>query len=316
MSVIININGNVAALIVNTNRTGASITANGDEVWSAGPSYPPYLTFSSASSFTLLQMFEQVVWDGTLEYSTDAENWATWDGSIISSAASGGTHYLYMRGTGNTVITGAADQGWYIDGTDVSCDGDIRTLLDYADPENTTMAQSCFFALFKENDALVKGPDLPSMTLATGCYNSMFFGCTALTIAPDLLALVLVPSCYNNMYNGCTALANHPKISATTGANLACNTMFSGCTSLTELCELNVSEFSASMCSNMYKGCSLIKLSGTQTGEYQTPYRLPATGDGTSKTGAFSNMFMNTGGTFTGSPTISTTYYTSNTIVG
>ena len=63
--------------------------------------------------------------------------------------------------------------------------------------------------------------------------------------------------------------------------------------------------------------CTNIKLSTTKTGEYQTAYRIPKSGTGTAATIALSNMFVNTGGTFTGTPEINTTYYlsTSNTIV-
>ena len=74
---------------------------------------------------------------------------------------------------------------------------------------------------------------------------------------------------------------------------------------------------SASCYESMFEGCSLIKLSTTQTGEYQTAYTIPKSGTGTTANGALQNMFVNTGGTFTGTPSINTTYYlsTSNTVV-
>ena len=65
----------------------------------------------------------------------------------------------------------------------------------------------------------------------------------------------------------------------------------------------------------MFKGCTNIKLSETQTGEYQTAYRMPPSGTGTTAANAFKEMFDSTGGTFTGTPVINTTYYTSNNIV-
>ena len=55
MSVTINISGSVASLVVNTNRQGASITANGDEVWSAGPK-PSKFKFSMPSDSLQLQL--------------------------------------------------------------------------------------------------------------------------------------------------------------------------------------------------------------------------------------------------------------------
>jgi hypothetical protein len=66
----------------------------------------------------------------------------------------------------------------------------------------------------------------------------------------------------------------------------------------------------------MFSGCSSIKLSTTKTGEYVNKYRIPSgTATGVTATNALGSMFKNTGGTFTGTPTINTTYYTSNEIV-
>ena len=67
----------------------------------------PYLTFKSPNSFTLAVKDTTKHWDGTLEYSTDASTWSTWDGTTtLSSTTSGSGGVLYLRGTGNTVITG------------------------------------------------------------------------------------------------------------------------------------------------------------------------------------------------------------------
>jgi hypothetical protein len=65
----------------------------------------------------------------------------------------------------------------------------------------------------------------------------------------------------------------------------------------------------------MFYGCSLIKLSTTQVDEYQTEYRIPFSGTGTTASNALGSMFANTGGTFTGTAIINTTYYTSNTVI-
>ena len=62
----------------------------------------------------------------------------------------------------------------------------------------------------------------------------------------------------------------------------------------------------------MFLGCTSLKLSSTQTDEYTQEYRIPSSGTGTSATNALINMFTNTGGTFTGTPSINTTYYLSS----
>ena len=58
---------------------------------------------------------------------------------------------------------------------------------------------------------------------------------------------------------------------------------------------------------------TFLKLSSTRTGEYTIAYRIPSSGTGTTATSALANMFTSTGGTFTETPEINTTYYLSNT---
>ena len=62
----------------------------------------------------------------------------------------------------------------------------------------------------------------------------------------------------------------------------------------------------------MFRDYTMIKLSSTQTGEYTQEYRIPSSGTGTTSTGALTDMFTSTGGTFTGTPKINTTYYLSS----
>ena len=209
--------------------------------WSLEDLIPlPYLSFIGNEDFTLKTINTTKNWDGTLEYSTDKSPWNTWDGTEISSSGS----KLYLRGTGNTRITGdSANYRFVFTGTNalkVACEGNIENLLDYE---------------------TVSAGGHPTMT--GQCYESMFNGCTSVTAVPALPATTLAERCYYGMFYGCTN----------------------------------------------------IKLSTTQTGEYQTAYRIPTTGTGTTATRALQNMFANTGGTFTGTPNINTTYYTSNTVV-
>ena len=205
----------------------------------------------------------------------------------------------------------------------------------------TTLAESCYYTMFYGCTSLTTAPELPATKLADRCYNSMFYGCTALTTAPALPATTLANHCYSNMFLGCTSLATAPALPATTLADNCYNTMFNGCTSLTTapalpattlamLCyaymfqgctslttapSLPATTLAAFCYNNMFSGCTKIKLSTTQTGEYQTAYRIPKSGTGTNATNALDAMFANTGGTFTGTPEINTTYYTSNTVV-
>ena len=361
----------------------------------------PYLTFSSPNSFTLAVGNATKHWDGIVEYSTDTSVWSAWDGTTtLSSTTSGSDNVLYLRGTGNTKI-GYYDEEveydyipWVINGTDVRCNGNIETLLDYATVkagQHPTMGEKCFAGLFKGCTALIVVPDLPATTLTDNCYESMFSGCTSLTQAPALPATTLAISCYDRMFydctsltqapalpattlaiscyggmfydctsltqapalpattlagscytymfsdctsltqppallattladscctymfSDCTSLTQPPALLATTLADSCCKRMFSNCTSLTKVPDLPATTLTDNCYDRMFFGCTSLKLSSTQTGEYMQEYRIPSSGTGVTASGALDYMFGSTGGTFTGTPEINTTYYLSNT---
>ena len=123
-------------------------------------------------------------------------------------------------------------------------------------------------------------------TMADYCYYAMFQGCTVLTQAPALPATKLADYCYTAMFQGCTALTQAPALPATTMAINCYYAMFYNCTSL--------------------------KLSSTKTDDYTQEYRIPSSGEGATATNALKDMFISTGGTFTGTPSINTTYYLSS----
>ena len=253
---------------------------------------PGYITFTSPNSFTLAVNDATKHWDGTLEYSTDKKTWSTWDGTTtLSSATSGSENVLHLRGTGNTVITGnSANYRWVLTGSDIVCTGNIGNLLNYATivaGRSPTIGDYCYSRMFYGCTALTQAPALPATTLANNCYQRMFYGCTSLTQAPELPATTLAEYCYVNMFKGCTSLTQAPALPATTLADHCYGYMF--------------------------ENCNKIKLSTTMTEEYTQPYRIPITGTASSVTEPVTSMFYGTGGTFTGSPSINTTYYLSNT---
>ena len=269
----------------------------------------PYLTFTGTASFSIKTGNSAKNWNGTLEYSTDKNTWTTWDGTQISSD----NDKLYLRGTGNTQITGSIDDSrcWVIttEGK-VACSGDIRTLLDYDDPEYTDMGAYCFSNLFKNWTSLTAAPELPATILAKYCYAYMFNGCTSLTTAPELWATSLTEECYSNMFDGCTSLTTAPELPAIDLADYCYNSMFQGCTSLTTPSELPATTLTKGCYRSMFQGCTGIKLSTEQTAEYSTPYSIPKEGTGSVGSNSLSNMFSGTGGTFTtGTPAINKTYY-------
>lgn len=111
-------------------------------------------------------------------------------------------------------------------------------------------------------------------------------GGNVMSLIDSTMQTKMIPStyCFYKMFNNCTTLMSLPKFPATT---------------LKDNCY-----------QDMFNGCSGIKMSSTKTGNYQKPFRIPDSGTGTSGTNSLTNMFGNTGGSFTGTPVINTTYYT------
>ena len=248
------------------------------------PATPAYLTFSSPSSFTLKVNNASKNWDGTLEYSTDASTWSTWDGTTtLSSATSGSDNVLYLRGTGNTVITGnSPNYKWVLTGSDIACIGNIENLLDYVTVESGAhppMAGYCYYYMFQNCKYLTQAPALHATTLATQCYYYMFYNCTGLTQAPALPATTLATQCYHGMFQGCTSLTQAPALPATTLENKCYASMFYGCTSLTQAPALPATTLATQCYNSMFNSC---------TGLTQAP-ALPAT---TLKTQCYRSMFQ------------------------
>ena len=174
-------------------------------------------------------------WDGKLEY-TNGSGWNTWDGSEITAGEIGGNHCIYLRGTGNSKITGSYSARWNVTGVNIACNGDIDRLLDYTTVKKgkrPRMANYCYQSMFYGCTGLTTAPSLPATTLFGSCYGYMFSGCTSLTTAPSLPATTLANSCYASMFYGCTSLTVAPSLPATTLADYCYYSMFYGCTSLT-----------------------------------------------------------------------------------
>lgn len=357
-----------------------------------------YLTFKSPEPFTLAVANPAKTWNGTLEFSTSTENWSVWDGTTVLKAANKGeNYYLYIRGMGNTTIMGEqsniTSHSWILSGSNIECNGDIRTLLNYLEPDNIRITDYCFAYLFYNCSALVSAPDLPLTSLSKHCYSHTFQGCTSLAKAPELPASDLTDAdyCYESMFANCLSLLNAPELPAsklatgcysnmfygsklteapilpaTTLADLCYIRMFSACTALKNAPNLPATQLTGGCYSFMFEGCKSlqtppelpatslakdcyfmmflnsgintlprlpatelyencyfmmfanctnIKLSEVLDNEYQVPYRIPAESTGINANSALSKMFDDTGGTFTGTPELNTTYYISSNYI-
>ena len=267
----------------------------------------PYLTFRSAETFSI--QINAKKWDGTIEYSTDTLNWATWDGTTtINAALSGDEYFLYLRGTGNTVVNAGNYRGFALTGTDISCEGDIETLRDY-NGNPPAMGTQCYEYLFKGCASLVRAPFLSATVLADSCYYNMFQDCTALTEVPDFPIATMAASCCSGMFKGCSSLSTPPMLPSTSSADSCYAYMFQNCTSLTSLPALPATTTESTCYFYMFDGCTSLVVNSSGEGvEWSLPIMV--------KTGSIYNwhMFDNTGGDFTGRPEPGTTYYVASAL--
>lgn len=335
---------------------------------------PFALKFSSDEDFSLF--VEHPNWDGAIEYSKDkGKTWVEWNGERLNGNVK---QSIYLRGTGNTIITGhnstikndTYDIFYRWDFTGKYIYGNIETLLDYKTVQkgnHPPMGNSCYRGLFYGCSALrevpelpaielkdycytrmfmkctslLAPPELPSTKLATYCYGNMFFECTSLTKTtklpattlapfcyigmfqfcyslvevPKLPALIMAESCYESMFFGCSILNEVPELPSTSLAKRCYDEMFAQCHALTKMPKLPATSLAIECYRYMFIYCYQIKISRTKTSLYQYSYRIPVSGAGTNATNALNNMFYGTSGTFTGTPSMYVTYYTSNEVV-
>ena len=292
----------------------------------------PYLTFRSASSFNITVYSAK--WDGTMEYSTDAVAWTTWTGSSISGVLSDGQYRLYLRGMGNSTVSGGSS--WSLSGSsDLYCEGDIETLRDYSGNSPamaancykyiflgwsklksapalsaTTLTNECYASMFNGCTSLETAPALPATTLAEKCYQSMFSGCTSLTAAPALPAMTMAVYCYGSMFSGCTSITESPALPATTLADNCYSSMFMGCTGLKTLPVLSATTTKTCSYFQMFQDCSSLVINST--GDPSVAWSIPSLVSAGSIYNY--NMFQGTGGDFTGNPVAGTTYYVASAL--
>lgn len=251
-----------------------------------------YLCFTANTAGSTIRLYKQGSPTAvTIETSTDWSNWSTYTIDTIITL-SNIWDKVYFRNTSETDTNFSLDGNNYYrftswDNSSISASWDVMFLLNKN--WTTTASYSCFVYLFYNLTSLTTAPKITATTMWWQCCWNMFMWCTNLTTVPELSATNLADTCYYSMFKNCKNLEVLPKLPATTLTTYCYNQMFSW--------------------------CSKIKLSTTQTWEYQTEYRIPTTWTWTTASNALNNMFYDTWWAWQWGPTINTTYYTSNTIV-
>ena len=146
---------------------------------------------------------------------------------------------------------------------DVSCTGDIRTLIDYENYQNVDTQNARFMCLFRECTSLTTAPNLPAISLADYCYYGMFYECHKLEKAPELPATTLADYCYGGMFLNCVRLKNAPELPATTLAEYCYSNMFSNCISLISAPVLSANTLKKYCYSGMFLYCTSLTTAPT-----------------------------------------------------
>ena len=176
----------------------------------------PYLTFTAAGAQKFMMKAQGGYTISGLEYSLNGGEWD--EVKANTEIPFGGLNStLRLRGT-NPNGTAESFSNYstitFTDASEVTCKGDIRTLLDYRNYATVATNQARFCKLFENCAALTSAPALPAETLADYCYSFMFEHCTSLKTAPNLPATKLARNCYFRMFNGCKSLETAPTLLA------------------------------------------------------------------------------------------------------
>ena len=285
------------------------------------PPTPDYLCFTANTGGSTVQFN----WDSShmfgmpvLEYSFDKDTrttyqWDTyWTSEIITLANA--WDKVYFR---NKSETPEALASYYYENTfaltgSISASGDLwfmsckystNLILDY-----------WFKHLFNNCTALTTAPRLPATQVWAYGYERLFSGCTSLTTPPELPATTLAFRSYDNMFES-SWITTAPALPATTLSNACYRYMFNSCRSLTTLPSLPATTLTIECYYRMFYWCSNIKLSTSQWWDYQNEYMIPINWWWTIWSDSMYEMFIYTWWDWTWTPSINTTYYTSNTVI-
>lgn len=196
----------------------------------------PYVTFSAKKEQGVtLQDNSNII--QKMEFSTDyGKHWSEFK---VNTAYSFGKDKRIMlrgenpNGTGKDIFNCARFN--FANSQDVSCCGDIRTLVAAEGFNNADTQEARFVTLFYNCKQLISAPELPAIKLASYCYEYMFAYCEKLKTAPTLPATDLSNNCYSYMFLHCTNLETAPTLPAKTLTSHCYYGIFGQCVKLKEI---------------------------------------------------------------------------------
>lgn len=282
--------------------------------------YPQdYVTFKSDKPFGISQVSPdqfKYSYDSSVWYDRDAE------GPSIECTTPSQDNYYYIHLIGLNNSTVHPMNFFSLANDEVNPQIEISGYLYALGNYNNRFQLRYCDHLFAYNLFIVSAIDL-EIPATVDC-RSMFEGCAYLVDAPyiDYDAIIdpeiqfeLVPNQFQQMFLGCTNLVDisnleFPDIQLERQCYAS---MFQACSNLEELPELQSTKLAAGCYYRMFYACHEIKLATTQDSEYTVEFKIPSQSsiDDPSITGTYvaSQMFLNTSGTWTGTPDINTAYY-------
>lgn len=310
----------------------ADVYVNGDKLWEEQADWQG-LTFEALQADCTCAFYNVGLNNPRVFYSRDAQNWTTWSAGTPVVLSNVGQK-LYVKGDNASGFSSSTSDYtyFYITGGKVAASGNVNSLLDNDDGSsvNSIPNNYCYCSLFKSCKLLTSAPKLPVVTLKVACYRFMFSDCTNLLSAPELPATTAPSSCYSEMFKNCSSLTSAPELPATSLGSYCYNQMFYGCSKLTTPPELPATNVDSSCYSEMFRDCTkltsapVLRATTLQNGCYNMMFRRCSQLKVTENSGdhliftcpsttdlyyPVTNMFLSTGGAFTGTPTTGKSYY-------
>ena len=178
--------------------------------------------------------FSSIVSDYILYYSTDKENWTSFnydDTHYLPTLANAGDK-IYLIGNVTSKNRDDNNTKIAIEDAKVAASGKLSSILGGA----TIIYDFGCYEMFYYNEKLISAPDMSDITEIEkqGC-GRMFLGCTSLTTAPAMSSLTTIEDsgCFQ-MFGDCSSLTTAPAMSRLTAIGfLGCEAMFYDCSQLT-----------------------------------------------------------------------------------
>ena len=251
-----------------------------------------YFGFSLGSSHQIPEV------NKTILYSTDRINWTTTDTDTLKAS--------YIPVTANVKL--------YLKSTDTYqlYENEWNYLCLALKDSNSSSGNDIAYNAGGKVSSLYNGSEVAGSGVARLFSPSGIVDASAVIVQKGPLGVRE----FDRVFANCTSLQYPFPLPANRAEIPEMLNMFDGCTSLKAIPLIHGSYYGSYYCWEVFNGCTSLQVSTTRT--TTCPYIYPLFPDGpvTGESGGLTNMFANTSGTFTGTPTANTIYYVNLPVIG